>query len=225
MTFYQAGLILYRAELHPRASDLSGSDRLVLACLFSFAADDDQPVAYASKATLAGRTGLARSTVQDCLKHLESVGVMCGEHRNRRPTRWTLDPFFAASTRPGAGLDGGPGNRTGWDRGRRLGPVKTGSRSRLDREPVQARPVAGLQGTEVSDGAKRRNERKDLIPVGSAASDGSSGPAASATPPPPDGQPTWTPPGVLPPGVIAMVNGVPIGPDWKPGDTDWGAET
>lgn len=41
--------------------------------------------------------------------------------------------------------------------------------------------------------------------------------AASAAPPAGQGQgEPWRPPGSLPPGVIPQVDGVPIGPDWKP---------
>jgi hypothetical protein len=95
MGAFQAGLVLLRMEEYSKAPELSGSDVLVLATLLSFASDDDQPMAFVSAPRIAARSRLSRRTVQRCLDHLEMVGTITGDHRHRRPTRWSFDPHFA----------------------------------------------------------------------------------------------------------------------------------
>lgn len=202
MTFYLAGLILHRAEQHPRATDLSGPDRLTLAALFSFAANDNEPVAYASTAKTASRTGLSRSAVQRRLNHLEQLGVIHGDHHNGRTTRWTLDPFFLARTSPGGGQVPDPEKGTPG-----LGEVRylTSRRSGPDLEKVTTCPPGGHEVTEVSDRPKGGNERTEPRPIAAASSGGSAPLAASSTPPP---RPTWEQP---PSGAVIHVDGQIIG--------------
>jgi hypothetical protein len=133
-------------EDYSKAHELSGVDVLVLATLLSFAADDDRPQAFASAPRIAARSRLARRTVQRALEHLEDVGVIAGEHRHRRPTRWSLDPYFTKA----GGVTQSPASV-------RETPVKRQRDAQQASERRSAGVTEALQGTEVGSGAKRRN--------------------------------------------------------------------
>jgi len=183
MGAFQAGLILLRIDKYPKVNELSGTDVLVLAALFSFAADEDQPQAFASAAKIAGRTRLGRRTVQRSLEHMEDIGVIDGEHRTRRPTRWSLDPFFLRTTSV-APTPVGPGT-TSATRSPTSATATPGIRQSGARQASQRRQpgvTVAHQCTEVGSEAKRRN-RTD-VPGGSTSHDGSAPLAVdSATPP------------------------------------------
>jgi hypothetical protein len=196
MGAYQAGLILLRLEDYPKAAHLSGVDRLTLTTLFSFAADNDRPQAFPSAERVAARAGLARRTVQRSLDHLEEVGVITGVHRQRRPTRWSLDAHFTKA----GGVTQSPASV-------RESPAKRHSDASEASERRHASATVTHQLTEVSSGTKRRNCTD--VKGGSASGGGSAAPS----PPPPPGQPEPWPAGTVPPDVVptVTVKGKPLG--------------
>jgi hypothetical protein len=148
MGAFQAGLILLRMDQYAKAAELNGTDVLVLAALFSFAADDNkEPVAFPSATRIAGRARLDRRTVQRSLDRLEKqVGVINGERRTHRPTRWSLDPHFLKGT-------GGTESPAGGT----APPVKRQSAATEAAERRQRGGTAPHECTEVGSEAKRRN--------------------------------------------------------------------
>lgn len=197
MGAFQAGLIHLRMEGYPKVDELSGTDVLVLATLFSFAADDDRPQAFPSAAKIAARSRLGQRTVQRSLDHLEKVGVITGEHRHRRPTRWSLDPHFikgvgVTKTPEVGGSQAGQGGAVNATEASAYVRATQGLRQSGGQQASEGRTAdvtATHQGTEVGSGAKRRN-RTDVKKGGS----GSGKPARSArrapSAPPPNGSPS-----------------------------------
>lgn len=204
MGAFQAGLILLRMEDYPKADDLSGTDVLVLATLFSFADDDDRPQAFPSASKIAARSRLGVRTVERCLPHLEKVGVIRGEHRHRRPTRWSLDPFFLKA---GGVTEAGSSVREAEGIRQRGGQHTSQRRS--------AGVTAADQGTEVSSGAKA--EELYGRTTGSSDSGNRARSRSHGSSAPPPGEPPGPPlvvPGPPPGAERISVNGVPV---FKPG--------
>jgi hypothetical protein len=205
MGAFQAGLILMRIEKHPRVSELSGVDVLVLSTLFSFSTDDDIPLAYPSAAKVAARSRLAHRTVQRALERLEDVGMISGQHRHRHPTRWNLDPFLTKSRGVAATQDVAAVSavRTGRETGKRdvtesqADDTTTQDTRQCDARVTSQRRTANAteshQGTEVGSGAQRRNPTE--VPEGArSAEPARSAPRAPSAAPvgrehPPQGKP------------------------------------
>lgn len=206
MGAFQAGLVLLRIEDYARAEELSGVDVLVLATLLSFAADHGRPVVFASVPRIAARSRLSRSTIQRSLDHMERVGVIAGEHRHRRPTRWSFDLHFtkagSASVTPAIA---GPASVSATPTSVTETPAKRQSDAQQASERRSAGVTVTLQGTEVGSGAKRRNPTDVLV---GCASDGGSAALAAASAPPPHEPAPWRP--GPPPGTRLYVDGVEI---------------
>jgi hypothetical protein len=208
---FQAGLILLRIEQYEHADKLSGTDRLVLAVLFSFAADvkDEEPLAYPSVSKVVARSGLGRRTVQTSLGHLEDVGAVTGQHRHRKPTIWSLAPVLRKAP---VGVPE-PGDQAGTSAGAARGGagaahVMRGSGTQQARQRRSTSAGAALQCTEEGSGLKVRN-RPD-VSDGSTSGDRSLREAAPSSPPPGEPPPLWA--AGPPPGIKPLLNGVEVTP-------------
>jgi hypothetical protein len=205
VSVFTAGLILMRVEKFERASELTSSDRLVLATLFSFAAEAEgkEPLAYPSVPKVASRAGTSRSTVQRSLGHLEKVGAITGEHRYHKPTVWSLTAPFRKQqgptvTPPSPTLSRSVQVRSGppvTSASPTVTLVRPHSDSGMPHLVASSSPTATDQCTD-GDGPKVRHRTDSLS--GSASSDGSAPHAADSSAPPPPAPRFHVPPVAVP---------------------------
>ncbi|GAA1839934.1 helix-turn-helix domain-containing protein [Asanoa iriomotensis] len=89
MTAYLAGLAIVRCKEHPRADEIRGTARLVLASMAWFAkTTDDPPVCVASQDDIASTAGVSIRTVHEAQGSLERLGLIVRAGAGARPKNW-----------------------------------------------------------------------------------------------------------------------------------------
>jgi hypothetical protein len=116
VTVWKAGLAYVRCHDHPRAAEIDGVMRGVLAAMGVFVGDSDwnkrNPVCLASQANIAERAGYRVTAVAKAQKRLEELGLIvrdghgARQSANRRPTvRWRLVVLAEPATPTGSLTD------------------------------------------------------------------------------------------------------------------------